>query len=39
MHQVRIKAAKELLRRTDQSISAIAQACGYSNDTSFYQRL
>lgn len=37
IHQVRIKAAKELLRRTDQSISAIAQACGYSNDTSFYR--
>ncbi len=37
IHHVRIKEAKKLLRQTDQSISAIAQACGYTNDTSFYR--
>lgn len=37
IHHVRIKEAKKLLRGTTQSISAVAQACGYSNDTSFYR--
>jgi AraC-like DNA-binding protein len=37
INQVRITEAKRLLRRTEQPISAIAQACGYSSDTSFYR--
>lgn len=36
--QIRIDTAKKLLQNTDQKISEIAEACGYSNESHFIRQ-